>query len=366
MSLESTPDLTEEESASSKFPVIGWWRILYGLFVVALPPFSFWVITGLKPEWQSGELDAYLALLLQPEASIFFLALLAYSIICCILLLSQADRFSQFFAVRLGIYTGVLLALQYTIMLGLYLLDNSYSFLILLLWLFPLYYPKIYRWTVQKWGKQSARWGLTVLILVVIVIVAVINREQFYPLFLALIGLVMVAPFWSFLLASQAAIWLYKHNEGGLSLPRGLSLTAWLAAYVVAWRYDILKMYELYAKLPTAPPDCYIATAAACGHPRFVHSRKIHCSNGKSMQVNEQLQILKCSELALLVVNPLVHKTLRKIYDVVGKSLARKIRNPFLADVAYVFLKPFEWLAGMVLKVIIPEIDSIRNEIYAK
>src|SRR5215510_7498894 len=109
MSLESTPDLTPEESALSKFPVTGWWRVLYGLFIVTLPSFSFWVISALKPEWQSGQLDDYLALLLQPEAAVFFLALLAYSIICYILLLIHADRFSSLFVVRLGVYTGVLL-----------------------------------------------------------------------------------------------------------------------------------------------------------------------------------------------------------------------------------------------------------------
>lgn len=366
MSLESTPDLTREETASSKFPVIGGWRVLYGLFVIALPSFSFWVIPGLKPEWQSGELDAYLALLLQPEASIFFLALLAYSIICYILLLIHADRFSPFFMVRLGIYTGVFLALQYTILLGLYLFQDRYSFLILLLWLFPLYFPKIYRWAARKWGRQSARLGLTVFILIAIVIVAVINREQFFPLFLALIGLVIAAPFWSFLIAGQAALWLYKNHETGLSLSRGLGLTAWLSGYVAAWRYDILKMYELYAQLPTAPPDCYIATAATHGHAQFVGARTVQRSDGKTMQVNEQLQILKCFELALLAFNPLLHKILRAIYDEVGKSLARKIQNPFLADIAYLLLKPFEWLTGAVLKVIVPEIDSIYKGIYAK
>lgn len=366
MSLEATADGMLEESASSKFPVIGWWRVLYGLFVLALPSFSFWVIPGLKPEWQSGELDAYLALLLQPEASIFFLALLAYSIICYILLLVHADRFSPSFVVRFGIYTGVFLALQYTIILGLYLFENRYSFLILLLWFFPLYFPKIHRWAVQKWGKQSARWGLTVLLITAILVVAVINREQFFPLFLVLIGLVIAAPFWSFLIAGQAALWLYKNHEAGLSLTRSLGLTAWLAAYVAAWRYDILKMYELYAQLPTAPPDCYIATAAACGHPRFVHAWIIHCSNGKVMHLNEQLQILKCFELALLAVNPLLHKILRAIYDAVGKSLASRIRNPFFADVAYLCLKPFEWLAVIILKIMIPEIDSIAVKIYAK
>ena len=88
-----------------------------------------------------------------------------------------------------------------------------------------------------------------------------------------LVALTMAAPFWSLLLAVQASIWLIKNFETKVTLPRGLGLTAWAAAYIAAWRFDILKMYELYAALPpTPPPDCYIASAAARGHPRFVRS----------------------------------------------------------------------------------------------
>ena len=77
------------------------------------------------------------------------------------------------------------------------------------------------------------------------------------------------------------------------------------------------------------------------------------------MRMNEQLQILKCSELALLVVAPRLHKFVRKIYDVVGKSLARKIQNPLFADIAYLLLKPAERLAGLVLKLVVPGFDAV-------
>ena len=82
------------------------------------------------------------------------------------------------------------------------------------------------------------------------------------------------------------------------------------------------------------------------------------------MQVNKQLQLLKCAELTLSASNPCLHKVLRKIYDVIGKYLARKIQNPFVADIAYLLLKPCEWLAGFVLRLILPEIDLISSEMY--
>ena len=357
MTLESTPDLHQEESASPGFPISGWWRVLYSLFVVALPAFSFWVIPALKPEWQSGDLQDYLALLLQPEASLFFLILLTYSVICYLLLSILPDRSSSVFAIRLGIYAGILLALQYSAVMFLYLRDNKYSFTVFLLWLFPLYYTRIDQWAVRKWGRQRARLGLMVLILLAIVIVAVINREQFYPLFLALVGLLIAAPFWSFLIAGQAALWLIRNYETPFSMQRGLGVTAWLAAYGIAWRYDILKMFELYSRLPTQPPNCYIATAAAHGHSKFVGSRTVQLTNGESMHVNRQLQIFKCAELALLAVAPRLHKILRNMYDLIGKPLARKIQHPILADAAYLFLKPAEWMACAILKMIVPEVD---------
>jgi hypothetical protein len=126
-------------------------------------------------------------------------------------------------------------------------------------------------------------------------------------------------------------------------------------------------MYEIYAALPPQPPpDCYIATAAAQGHPQVVCSRTVHRVDGKSMQVNGQLQVLKFAELALLSVNPRLHIFLRRIYDVVGKFLASRIHNPFLADFAYLMLKPFEWLARWLLTAIVPEIDVLTEKIYTK
>jgi len=357
----------EEASKSLPFPTAPWGRILFGLFVTVLPIFSFWATDLLKPEWQNGELSSYIILLLFPQASILFFPLLAYSIICYLFLLYLPDRFSQSFIVRAGIYTGVLLALQYSIVVLLYTLYEPDTFIYLLIpvWIFPFVYSLSYRWAISKWTAVKVNKVLPILILAVLVIVTLLTRGG--TPFLALIVLTVAAPFWSFLLALRAALWLYKNYETKFTFPRGLGLTAWFAAYVAAWRFDILKMYELYAALPPQPPpDCYIATAAARGHPQFVHSKTVQRADGKPMQVNGQLQVLKCAELALLAINPRLHAVLRRIYDVVGVSLARKIQNLFMADIAYLLLSPFEWLARLILKALIPNIDSISQKIYIK
>lgn len=356
MTLESATDQNGLNESAGQFPVRGWRRVFYGAFVVVISSFSFWAAQIIKPEWQSGELRDYLALFFSVEASLVFLVLLAYSILCYLLLLFAPDRFAESFSIRFGIYSGVVFALQYSILLFLYLFDNKYIYAIFLLWLLPIYFPPVYRWLVRRWNAQLVGYLLGILVLVALIIGFAVAQEF---LFLVIAALVIAGPFWGFLIALQATLWLLRNHETGFTLPRGLGAGAWLAAYAAAWRYDILKMYELYAELPLVPPNCYIATAAAKGHPHFVGSKIVQLAGGRSLRVNRQLQVFKCAELALMAIAPRLHKILRRIYDLTGKPLARGIQHPFLADAAYLLLKPFEWTAGFILKHIVPEIDSI-------
>lgn len=354
----------QEQPVPLPFPSAWWGRVLYGLFVTILPIISFGATTLLKPEWQDGKLSSYIILLLFPKASLLFFLLLAYSIVCYWLFLYAPTRFSRSFVIHLGIYTGVVLAFQYCIIVLVYSLD-SYIYILFTVWLFSLIVPWIYRRAVAAWTTSRVNIFLLVFVVVVVLVGTLLTRGSL-P-FLILIFLIMVAPLWSFLIALRAAIWLFKNHESSLTFQRGLGIAAWGAVYVLAWRYDILKMFELYTALPPQPPpDCYIATAAAQGHPRFVGSHRVHRDDGKSLRVNGQLQRLKCAELALMIVNPRVHRVLRRIYDVVGKSLARRMKNPFVADVAYLLLKPFEWMAYSVLKRLLPDVDVFITRFYEK
>ena len=110
----------------------------------------------------------------------------------------------------------------------------------------------------------------------------------------------------------------------------------------------------MYDTLPTEAPDCYIATAAAKGHPAFVQS----WSNG-GLSINQQLQRLKAVEIALQVSMPKIHGWLRKYYDIYGRYCARRIKNPYVADLAYLTLKPIEWCGWILLSIIVPRIDTI-------
>ncbi len=365
------PALEQNESQKpltllpSSTPV--WANKLYGLFIVGMPIIAFWATDLFMPEWQDGDSNSYVILLLSPDASLIFFALIAFSIVCYILLFFDPLWFSQDFVVRFGIYTGVILTLQYALLSGyFFLFDNiSYIFVLLPLWVLPIVVSKLYPWVTSRWNVRSLTIILIVISILGVIWSTVVTGVFLIPIVVLVAGVTLAAPFWIFLIYLQVAIWLFKNCEAKLSIPSGLGIVAWIAAYAFAWRYDILKMYELYAALPSQPPpDCYIATAAAQGHPRFVGSHPVRRADGLSMQVNGQLQRLKCAELALLAISPRLHKVLRRIYDVAGNALARRMTNLFVADIAYFLLKPAEWVAIFVLKWIVPDIESVSRRMY--
>lgn len=358
---EETPDPVTPPS----FPLSFGWRILYGAFVVIMPFIDFKFVEVFQTDWQSGELSDYIAIFLSPNASLLFFPLLAYSVISYILFLWDETRYAGKFIIRFGIYAGVLLALQYSILSFLAFSTNLFSgFILTLAWLTPFLINRLYLWFTSKWSMGLFRNIVLGIVFVAFVISSIYMDDILSPLFLALLIVGVAAPFWSFFIAGQAALWLFKHHESKYTLLRGLGGVAWVSTYIYAMRFNILKMYELYAALPPQPPDCYIATAAAQGHSRIVRSQTVCLSNGKQMQVNQQLQRLKCVELALMVTAPNLHKLIRRIYDVIGKRLAAYIQNPILADVAFLLLIPVEWISFFVLKLTIPNIQAIAKKMY--
>ncbi|MEK6234867.1 MAG: hypothetical protein N2C14_09155, partial [Planctomycetales bacterium] len=66
------------------------------------------------------------------------------------------------------------------------------------------------------------------------------------------------------------------------SLAQIFCVTAWFGVYLAAWRQSVQLMLIEYSKLPTEPPGCYVATAAAKGHARFVGARSTAFANGET------------------------------------------------------------------------------------
>jgi hypothetical protein len=370
MSIDAAPDPVAfpEQSNGSPLPHSRLGKLLFAAFVLIMPVVAFWSTDLFWPEWQNGEFKSYLILLLSPKASWPFFPFLLYSIVCYLLLSYNFARYSAHFIVRFGIYTGVLLALQFSILSGLYFFNTDPSALLLvLLWILPILTARIHTWAVSRWDAKKVSTGWAVVFFVTFIAIAITAKAPTAPLYFFLVCITVAAPVWCFLIFSRVAVWLIRNHEMQITILRGLGVSAWIGAYIFAWRIAILKMYELYAALPPEPPpDCYIATAAVQGHPRLVGSKVIVRADDTLLIVNRQLQILKLAELALMAVLPRMHKALRKVYDVIGRFLARKIKNPFLADLAYLLLSPFEMLAALILRRLLPQFDELTRQLYTK
>ncbi|MBI5297341.1 MAG: hypothetical protein HY869_17825 [Chloroflexi bacterium] len=370
--METPAVLPEVQSTPLPVPKSIFWRIAQAFVVTLLTLAAFIVVVILKPEWQDGKFSSYVVLMLSPEASWIFAPLLGYSVLSLLFLLAAPAKWAQAFWVRLGIYSGALLALQFTA-LALLALEDTF-WLALLVWLAPLTAWPVLRWLARKIGVLWTSLGVLAVaafLFLGYLLFEAIRARSFPPAyafstpFLFLIGFLFAsAPFWSLLIMGATGYRLLKHYETRFTRLRGVGILAWLGGFAATWSLSILRTLQLYSQLPTQPPDCYIATAAANGHPRLVGSREVTLPGGAHMRVNAQLQRLKCAELALKAIAPRLHGVLRKLYDTLGRPLARRMTNPFVADSAYLLLKPFEWLAISILYKLAPEAWTLTGKIF--
>jgi hypothetical protein len=347
-------------------------RVVYGVVTVVLPASCFLLGDLLKPEWQSGLPSAYASILLGPWATVFFAPLLAYAVICLLLLLAAPRRFAPFFGVRLGIYGGFFLALQYAVLLGITISGSKPLPLILgglFLCAAPLGIRWVYRIAQQKFGRRTVGLVLLVLGILVAVLIAVTSLFTYGAPLIPIAMLILAgAPFWCLEIAAFVSFRLLRDYEfkARLTAWHVVGPLAWLGAWGVAWRFAVLKMWEVYAPLPPQPPQCYVATAAAKGHPRFVRSWPAATQDNRPFRVNRQLQRLKCAELALQAAWPAGHRRLRQAYDNIGPRLACRLHHPLLADAAYLLLKPVEWGTWAALRTLIPEINALASRVYGQ
>ncbi len=359
-----TPELPDNNSHPllDSFPK----RLAYAAFVIGAPIFNFSFIEMMAPLWKSGKFSDYIYMALLPEAAIWFFPLLVCSISSYLLILIDEERYSRYVAVRLGIYIGLILSFQYSLLAALTWDLLPVAFVCILFIISPFLLSKLRAWIQNERIFRALIFAVVVILILWAIIAAILGYNSASPIFFLAVFIPMSAPFWCFFIALQAARWLWKYHESKLTLAHGFGLFAWLSAYVFALRFNIVKMYELYTALPTQPPNCYIATAAANGHPVFVRSHEVQMQSGQSMRVNKQLQILKCAELALMASMPRLHKIFRAVYDMAGKPLARRIQNPFFADMAYLALKPLEWLAVLALNLVTPAWKNFVSRMYIK
>jgi hypothetical protein len=139
-----------------------------------------------------------------------------------------------------------------------------------------------------------------------------------------------------------------------------------MSGYAAAWKLSVYSAMKYYATLPREHPDCYVAAAAAKGHRCIVRSEAFLLTDGTTVHVNPQMRYLKCGELLLKAAAPRLHRLCRAVYDAVGPVLARGLIWSVLADLAYLILKPAEWLCRAVFKGLFPAEAGLAKRLYRR
>jgi len=318
-------------------------------------------------DWQSGSLDDKLSFTLSGRAGFVFYPLMLYPMVSLTLLLFREARFAEKWGVRFGIYTGMPVAAWYWAMLGIVVTDVrglwSPNWLgILLLGAAAIVMPVGVWWVVRflLWvrRKLGIRWIVVVLVglalYVLGICIAIPHADgmatailwPLSPIAVFLFVSLLFGPAWAFGVyfgMTLRLLWRYP-KPPRFRMIQLLAALSWLGAFLAACRWAIERSLEEYAKLPVEQPSgCYVASAAAYGHRGLVGAQEIVAADGTVVRVNRQLRTLKAGELALRALAPRVHRLLRWIYDALGPTLARRLANPCLADLAYLSLKPAEW-----------------------
>ena len=292
------------------------------------------------------------------ESSTPFVFFLTYGVACAGLVLWDSKRFIQYFVIRLGIYSGLAVSLYYgLIVLPLMVMVGLTGLFLLLpfVYLSPAFLIRRLEKS-REWRRRFRRfflpYGLFLILLWVVAVTPNGLPENEVTTFLVVflwVNLGVCAPYWF------VQIFLTLLNEVSTTPLEGRNTNLakgvgglWVVSLLMAWLYSWDKALKLYNALPLPPPpvnDCFVATAAAKGHPCFVGSHIATNSAGKAVPITQQLITLKTFENLLEARRPRAHRALRSIYNRIGPPLAACIVHPILADFAYLLLKPAEWFA---------------------
>ncbi|MGN6544148.1 MAG: DUF6688 family protein [Aureliella sp.] len=337
-------------------------RIVLWLYGAMMPLICFAFTTrGAGPfhEWQSGNFSAYAAQLLRPSAWLPFTLWLSFSIVALSCWAFQPSS-ARHWWVRLGLYSGVILALQYWVIV---VSCTSVVTLIMSAFVLPVVFTvSILLEALAKNCKRFQIWHLLCLTSLAAVGAAVF---RFLPenliepaLFMCLVALA-AAPTLCLIAYVRAAWAVSTSTRSQLDKPYRFigAFVCWLLGWLISWRFAVQAMFDEYSRLPVNPPNCYFANAAAHAHQwlggrrGLPERRQFLAENAQVVFAEATLTMkrLKFLELALLATAPRVHRFIRRYYDRWGKPAARYCsRHVWFADLTCVGLKPVEALAEIV------------------
>ena len=265
-------------------------------------------------------------------------------------------------AVRLGIFSGLFLTLQFNVLLwfptffispimgSVFLIGQAF-----VVWLIGLLLRRTYRFTILHLLILTT--AAAILLGIVIQSDGAAKDLLLWPAS-SLLFMLAGAPFMAlitFARASWAVDYLYRTQGLSVEFPGPsdlrelrLGIVAWLFAWITSWKFAIdLTMVE-YSKLPSSPPQgCFVSAAAANGHAALVGATR--SENGQLVSV--QMARCKFIELVLAASWPIGHKALRRIYNWIGPKLAEQLQHcVWAADIAYISLKPVELVSLAIQK----------------
>ncbi|MCO5166057.1 MAG: PHD finger domain-containing protein [Planctomycetes bacterium] len=186
-------------------------------------------------------------------------------------------------------------------------------------------------------------------------IIAVIGLLGFGP-YLALIAFALAA-------LREASEPPATKEEGEQEGPAFVPWALWSALGVTATALVVQRMNERWAALPTEDPNCFVATAAARGHPRLTGAAPVRLAHGRVLPVTRQLRALKAFELALAALLPRGHRALRWAYDRLGPPVARRL-SPATATLAWVLLLPAQAAAEVALRLLFRDATRLIDRTY--
>ncbi|HVT90724.1 MAG TPA: DUF6688 family protein [Tepidisphaeraceae bacterium] len=312
----------------------------------------------LGPEWQMPEWKAYVGLIPSAACAWPFYPFLLFSMVSIARMVWAPKVAAESIWVRLGLYSGVILAFQFSMIQAICCVESTPSPIESIFEAFGLTVLATGGIFIAGLIVRFAGWLITLTLLAAATTIAILFQVWFFFI-IAPLALAPAMTMVTCLTLSYLAFKFSRENRGSnyrLLLPAG-----WLAGYGLAWRTSIAMVMIEYSRLPKTAPNCYIATAAAKGHPRLVGARP-----GYGFLINDQLCHLKCAELVLHETFPRLHRLIRRVYDVVGPGLASKIRHPLLADFAYLTLKPVEWAVMLILRRVVPDAAALAKTLYGQ
>ncbi|MCA9192512.1 MAG: hypothetical protein KDB03_12145 [Planctomycetales bacterium] len=318
-------------------------RVRFFLTGVILP-IGCWIpsLLGSPPQtgilWQSGQPSTYASLMLHQEVAWPFWPLIVLSMLAMGAWTIRL-QVGRFFPIRMGIYLGTMLALQYAIvvltifpplLIASAIVGGS---LIITTWFGTL---------LLRRSRQIAIaeiMGLTAVVALLATCARFVGGDVWEWFISIPIFVVVGSPILTLLTYFRASIHLLSQpilRSHTSTVALFASALSWFALYAYAWKLSVERLLAEYAKLPPQPPDCFVCSAAACGHPWLVGTNP-----QDNVRVNRQMQYLKFFEALLKTTVPRTHCRLRQIYNRWGPSVAKTIRgNPWFADTVYLLLLP--------------------------